>query len=150
MTDKPPSQDAINTLIFTITKHFVGDPNQYKERDSVVLINLRCPQLSYFRWYKDVFISKVLSRNDCQQSYWKEKFIAGLPYFFAQKVILDIANNDGTIDYPSLTYGNIISSINKTGLWLCNDLRLKNQIEKEKRYAKRSQELFVSNMALIR
>ena len=35
------------------------------ERDSNVLINLRCPQLSDFRWYKDVFISKVLSRNDC-------------------------------------------------------------------------------------
>ena len=76
MTDKPPSQDAINTLIFTITKHFVGDSNQYKERDSVVLINLRCPQLSDFRWYKYVFISKVLSRNDCQQSYWKENFIS--------------------------------------------------------------------------
>ena len=99
--------------------------------------HLRCPQLSDFRWYKDVFISKVLSRNDCQQSYWKEKFIAGLPYIYTQKVRLDIANNDGTIDYPSLTYGDIISSINKTGLWLCNDLRLKNQIEKEKRYAKK-------------
>ena len=110
---------------------------QYKERALDVLINLRCPQLSDFRWYKDVFISKVLSRNDCQQSYWKEKFIAGLPYFFAQKVRLNVANNDGNIDYPSLTYGDIISSINKIGLWLCNDLILKNQINKEKRYAKK-------------
>ena len=125
MTDKQPSQDVVNTLIFTITKHFVGDPNQYKEWVSDFLINLRCPQLSNFRWYKDVFISKVLSRNDCQQSYWKEKFIAGLPYFFAQKVRLELANNDdGTIDYPKLS--DIISSINKIGLWLCNDLRLKN------------------------
>ena len=32
MTDRQPSQDAINTLIFTITEHFFGDPNQYKER----------------------------------------------------------------------------------------------------------------------
>ncbi|KAL4652134.1 hypothetical protein ACB092_01G210900 [Castanea dentata] len=135
MTDRQPSQDAVNTLIYTITKHFVGDPNQYKERASDVLINLRYPQLSDFRWYKDVFISKVLSRNDCNQSYWKEKFITGLLYFFAQKVRQDVADNDGTIDYPGLTYGDIISSINKTGLWLCNDLRLKNQIEKEKRYA---------------
>ena len=136
MTDKQPSQDVVNTLIFTITKHFVGDPNQYKERVSDFLINLRCPQLSDFRWYKNVFISKVLSRNDCQQSYWKEKFIASLPYFFAQKVRLELANNDdGTIDYPKLS--DIISSINKIGLWLCNDLRLKNQIEKEKRYAKK-------------
>ena len=41
MTDRKPSQDAVNSLIFTITKHFVGDPNQYKERASDVLINLR-------------------------------------------------------------------------------------------------------------
>ena len=39
MIDRQPSQDAVNTLIFTITKHFVRDPNQYKERDSNVLIN---------------------------------------------------------------------------------------------------------------
>ena len=136
ITNRQPSQDAVNTLIFTITKHFVGDPNQYKERASDVLINLRCPQLSNFRCYKDIFISIFLSRNDCQQSYWKEKFIAGLPYFFAQKVRLDMDNNDKTIGYPSLTYGDIIFSINKI-LWLCNDLRLKNQMEKEKRYAKK-------------
>ena len=66
MTDNHLSQDVVNTLTFTITKHFVGDPNQYKERISDVLINLRCPQLPDCRWYKDVFISKVLSRDDCQ------------------------------------------------------------------------------------
>ena len=49
MTNRQPSQDAVNTLILIITKHFVGDPNQYKERASNVLINLRCPQLSDFR-----------------------------------------------------------------------------------------------------
>ena len=43
MTNRRPSQDAVNTLIFTLTKHFVGDPNQYKERASDVLIHLRCP-----------------------------------------------------------------------------------------------------------
>ncbi|KAL4628609.1 hypothetical protein ACB092_05G252200 [Castanea dentata] len=101
MTDRLPSQDAVSTLIFTIAKHFVVHPNQYKERASDVLINLRCPQLSEFRWYKDVFISKVLSRNGCQQSYWKEKFIALLRYFFVEKVRLDIENNDRTIDYPN-------------------------------------------------
>ena len=64
-------------------------------------------------------------------------------FFFAQKVRLDLANNDdGTIDYHKLTYGDIISSINKTDLWLCNYLRLKNQIEKEKRYAKKELETF--------
>ena len=47
-----------------------------------------------------------------------------------------MANNDGTIDHPNLTYDDIKSSINKTGLWLYDDLRLKNQIDKEKTYAK--------------
>ena len=49
MIDRQLSQDTVNILIFTITKHFVGDPNQYKEIASDVLINLRCPQLSEFR-----------------------------------------------------------------------------------------------------
>ena len=38
MTNRQPSQDAINTLMFTITKHFVDDPNQYKERASNVFV----------------------------------------------------------------------------------------------------------------
>ena len=91
MTDRQPSQDAVNTLIFTITKHFVGDPNQYTERASDVLINLRCPQFSDFRWYKVVFISKVLSRNDCQQSYWKENFISLLKKLdFIQPIMMEL------------------------------------------------------------
>ncbi|KAG6664269.1 hypothetical protein CIPAW_02G081200 [Carya illinoinensis] len=83
--DGQPIEDAVNTLIFILTKHFVGDPSQFKERTSDLLINLRCPRLSDFRWYKDVFLTKVMIRDNCQQPYWKEKFIAGLPYYFAQK-----------------------------------------------------------------
>lgn len=49
MTDNHSSHDVINTLIFTIAEHFIGDPNQYKERISDVLIHLRCPQLLDFR-----------------------------------------------------------------------------------------------------
>ena len=29
-TEGDPISDAINTLIFTITKHFIGDPNLWK------------------------------------------------------------------------------------------------------------------------
>ena len=45
-----PIEDAVNTLIYALTKHFVGDPVQFKERTSDLLINLKCPQLSNFRW----------------------------------------------------------------------------------------------------
>ena len=39
-----------------------------------------------YRWYQDVFISKVMLRKDCHKPYWKERFIDGLPPIFAHKV----------------------------------------------------------------
>ena len=79
-------QDVINTLVFAITKHFVGDPADYRESAYDSLENLKCYTLSDFRWYKDVFLSKVLIRTDNAKVFWKEKFISGLPHYFAYKV----------------------------------------------------------------
>ncbi|GJU29901.1 hypothetical protein Tco_1173490 [Tanacetum coccineum] len=79
-------EDMTNTLIFAILKNFVGDPTAYQERNSVILLNLTCRKLSNFRWYKDVFITKVMTRPDCREAYWKERFIAGLPRLFAEKL----------------------------------------------------------------
>ena len=28
-----------------------------------------------YRWYQDVFISRVMLRKDCHKPYWKERFI---------------------------------------------------------------------------
>ena len=47
--------DGVNTLIYTIIKHFVGTSN-ISSRISDYLNNLRCPTMSYYRWYQDVFI----------------------------------------------------------------------------------------------
>ncbi|KAG8650609.1 hypothetical protein MANES_07G055364v8 [Manihot esculenta] len=63
-------------LIFRMVKqegtqqrlHFIGS-----------LINLRCPDLSHFKWYKDTFFSLVFIREDSNNSVWKDKFLAGLP-----------------------------------------------------------------------
>ena len=71
-------QDTINTLVFAITKHLVGDPADYRESAYDSLENLRCYILLDFRWYKDVFFSKVLIRTDNAEAFWKEKFISGL------------------------------------------------------------------------
>ncbi|GJR72280.1 hypothetical protein Tco_0084645 [Tanacetum coccineum] len=79
-------EDMTNTLIFAILKNFVGDPTAYQERNSVILLNLTCRKLSDFRWYTDVFLTKVMTRPDCREAYWKERFIAGLPRLFAEKV----------------------------------------------------------------
>ncbi|KAI8530050.1 hypothetical protein RHMOL_Rhmol11G0024500 [Rhododendron molle] len=71
--------DGVNTLIYTVIKYFIGQPSNITSRIHDQLSNLHCPTLSDFRWYKDVFISRVMLRDDCTKSFWKEKFINGLP-----------------------------------------------------------------------
>ncbi|CAL9003020.1 unnamed protein product, partial [Prunus brigantina] len=101
-------EDGVNTLLYTIVEHFVGTPSHTQARIHDQLSNLRCPQLSDFRWYKDVFISRVMLREDSNQAFWKEKFINGLPNLFAHKIRTVLSNELGHIDYDNLTYGNII------------------------------------------
>jgi hypothetical protein len=43
--------DCVNTLIYTIIKHFIGTPSNITARISDVLNNLRCPTMSDYRWY---------------------------------------------------------------------------------------------------
>lgn len=66
--DDQPLED-VNILIFVLTKHFIGDPIQFKEMTCDLLINLKYPKLSDFRYYKDVFLSKVITKNNCHQPY---------------------------------------------------------------------------------
>jgi hypothetical protein len=128
-------QDAVNTLVFAITKHFVGDPADYRESAYDSLENLRCYTLSDFKWYKDVFLSKVLIRPNNAEAFWKEKFINGLPHYFAYKVREKLFEK-GHTNYAQTTYGEIICTIQKVGLNLYNDLRMTHQSEKERKYVK--------------
>ncbi|GKB31178.1 hypothetical protein Tco_0870579 [Tanacetum coccineum] len=145
-------EDMINTLIFAILKNFVGDPTAFQERNSVILLNLTCRKLSDFRWYTDVFLAKVMTRPDCREAYWKERFIAGLPRLFAEKVrnkLAGIYNN--MIPYKEITYGEIINFTKQVGLSICSDLKLKdrirrNGINKQKRYEK----VFVNNIMAMK
>ncbi|WOH09472.1 hypothetical protein DCAR_0728929 [Daucus carota subsp. sativus] len=130
----PP--DGINTLIYTIIKHFIGTPSNITERIHDQLSNLTCPTLSDFRWYKDVFTSRVMMRDDSNNSFWKEKFVNGLPNLFAHKIRKELSKNLGFIDYDNLTYGDIISQIQKTGLKMCIDSKINKQINKDKDKAK--------------
>ena len=54
-------QDAVLKPLYAITKHFVGDPNVFVERNSEILQNLKCRTLSDFKWYHDVFLAKLMS-----------------------------------------------------------------------------------------
>jgi len=52
--------DGVNTLIYTIIKHFVGTPSNITTRISDYLNNPRRPSMSNYRWYQDVFLSHVM------------------------------------------------------------------------------------------
>lgn len=125
--------DMVNTLIFAIIKNFVGDPTTFQEKTSEILMNLHCRKLTDFRWYKDNYLVKVFSRPDCKESYWKERFIAGLPKLFAERVRQKLRENfNNTIPYQNLTYGDLINYINKEGLAVCADLRFKEKLKKDR------------------
>ena len=112
-------EDVVNTLIFAIIKHFIEDPLCFQERTSKILNNLRCPKLQDFKWYKDMFLVKVMSIPDCGSHYWKEKFIYDLSTWFVEKVRQWIRNiHNGIIPYESLTCGELITFINNEGLAL--------------------------------
>ena len=128
--------DGVNTLIYTILKHFVGIPSNTLSQIFDYLNNLRCPTMSDYRWYQDVFISRVMLWKDCYKPYWKEKFIDGLHPIFAHKVKQELMGKNDSINYDNLTYGDILSTIKKLGINMCNDEKLLKQQLKNKRKAK--------------
>jgi len=58
---------AAALLIHTITLHFLGNPKEDQASVKSILINLRCPTLSDYRWYKDVFLTNILKGEDGHQ-----------------------------------------------------------------------------------
>ncbi|RVW24955.1 Enzymatic polyprotein [Vitis vinifera] len=130
-------EDAVATLIYSISKHFIGDPAKIKDKTADLLTNLKCPKLHDFRWYKEVFLTKVMLRSDCNQSFWKEKFISGLPKLFSERIRIKIREQyNGQIPYDKLTYGEIISIVTAEGIKLCNDFKLKQQMKNEQKIYK--------------
>ena len=57
-------QDAVTSLIFSISKHFIGDPSHLKDKNSELFSNLKCKKLTDFKWYKDTFMIKIMQRTD--------------------------------------------------------------------------------------
>jgi hypothetical protein len=103
--------DVVSTLILTISLHFVGDPSHLKDKNAELLSNLRCKKLSDFQWYKNIFLTRVMLREDSNQPFWKEKFLAGLPILLGEKVRNKIKDTftTKTIPYDQLTYGELVS-----------------------------------------
>ncbi|KAK9991450.1 hypothetical protein SO802_026435 [Lithocarpus litseifolius] len=124
--------DGVNTLIYTIINHFVGKPSNITSRIYDQLSNLRCRTLGDYRWYEDVFTTRVMNRSDCNSPFWKEKFINGLPTLFGEKVKETLCNSLGEIDYDNLTYGDISSTIRSVGMKMCRDFKIHSKASKSK------------------
>ena len=60
--DEKGNQNSVHTLIFSITKHFLGDPIVFQACTSEILQNIRCGKLGDYRWYIVVYLSKVHTR----------------------------------------------------------------------------------------
>ena len=101
-------------------------------------MNLRCSILIDFKWYKDVFLSRVFQLADCHNAIWKEKFIFGLPPLFAEKVRESLRQqHNNSLPYDQISYGELTQKINQTGLALCNDHKLKGQLKKHRLLGRR-------------
>ncbi|KAG5063956.1 hypothetical protein JHK85_005139 [Glycine max] len=122
--DNKEIPDAVNTLIFTIAQHFIGDPSLWKDR--------------------------VYTREDSQQPFWKEKFLAGLPRSLGDKVRDKIRSQsaNGDIPYESLSYSQLISYVQKVALKICQDDKIQRQLAKEKAQTKRDLGSFCEQFGL--
>ncbi|KAH9659546.1 hypothetical protein KPL70_023886 [Citrus sinensis] len=132
-----PIQDAVATLIVTISLHFIGDPSHLRDKNAELLHNLRCRKLSDFQIYKTTFFTRLFLRDDANYSTWKEKFLAGLPTLLGENVRNSIkALYDNRIPYDELTYGELVSFINKEGLKICQDLKIQRRLKWELKKSK--------------
>ncbi|KAG5631797.1 hypothetical protein H5410_003514 [Solanum commersonii] len=97
-----------------------------------LLQNLRCKSLTSFRYYKDIFLCRVMKLPECNSTHWKSKFIDGLPTLFAERVRRYLRGDDHTINYDNYTYGKLISACVQEGLSLCNEIKLNQQIKRHR------------------
>ncbi|KAG8634081.1 hypothetical protein MANES_17G011766v8, partial [Manihot esculenta] len=124
-------------LVYNIISHFIGDLDLYTERNSEILQNLKCRKLENFKWYKDNFLKRVYSLADPNAYHWKEKFLTGLPRLFSTKVKETIEQKYGHISYDDLTYGDLITCVNLTGIRLCRDMKLQQKLKMENRQSRK-------------
>ena len=73
ITQQPtPVENVVYSLTYIVLA-FIGPYPEILDRRKELLLNLRCPTLTHFRWYKDTFLSKVMSRTDANADFWKKK-----------------------------------------------------------------------------
>ncbi|KAG5587048.1 hypothetical protein H5410_047482 [Solanum commersonii] len=126
------TQNAVYILVLNIIEHFLGRWSDNSETIRTLLQNLRCKSLTSFRYYKDVFLCRVMELPECNNTHWKSKFIDGLPTLFAERVRKYLKGDDHSINYDNYTYGKLISACVQEGLSLCNEIKLNQQIKRHR------------------
>ena len=97
-----------------------------------------------------MFLAKKFFRPDARASFWKEKFLFGLPRAWNEKVQESLREkNNGTIPYTNLTYGDLISEVKKEGLKLCSQLRLQNQVKKDLKASRKDLGSFCAQYGIV-
>ena len=126
-------QDTVLRLMYVITKHFIGDPRVFEEKNFEILQHIRCRTLSDFKWFHDVFLAKVITRDDARASFGKKnskkfkKLLYGLTRALTEKVQETLREkHNRTISYGDLTYRDLIGEVKKEGLKLCSQLKLQH------------------------
>ena len=125
-------QDAVSTLILIISLYFVKDTSHLKDKNVELLSNLRCKKLSDFKWYKNTFLNHVMLREDSNQPFYKEKFLARLSTLLREKVRNKIKDTfvPKTVPYDQLTYGELVSFTKKKVLRFIKTLNSKDTSNK--------------------
>ena len=75
-------------------------------------------------------MSMVLTREGCREPYWKERFVAGLPLVFAERVKENLQTEYPDVTLKDLTYGRISAMVKNTGVALCNTMKIENRIKR--------------------
>ncbi|KAG5051984.1 hypothetical protein JHK87_004182 [Glycine soja] len=113
------------------------DLSLWKDRSAELLSNLKCRTLADFRWYRDTFLTR-------------KNFLASLPRSLGDKVRDKIRSQsvNGDIPYESLSYGQLISYVQKLALKICQDDKIQRQLAKEKAQTKRDLGSFCEQFGL--
>lgn len=117
--------DMVNQLIYMCTKHVIGQTVVYSNQATEALLGMRCRKMSDFKSYKDTFLACLYNLTSCEDEIWKRKFVEGLPQYIAEKFYQKMSEHfeGNTINWSTLTYGDITSSIQAICLSLCRDTK---------------------------
>ena len=77
--------DILNTLLYSIIKNFIGDPTIFQEKSQEILLNLTCRKLQDFRWYKDMFLTKVMLRPTVENLIGKKGLLQDFQIYLQKK-----------------------------------------------------------------